>query len=207
MTEAEAKECIVALKGLFPKSEMTETEVDVFGFEIATRFEKSDAMEVIKQHRLKNDFLRPKLSQILDELRLKRDVSKAIDRRRTSGTRIIDALKVSHGKEHGRDYIAMGDVEFVLRYARALWRTHVKPFEESSGKTAAHDALIDRRKGDIVREAKRILMSDCGMIGDTAAQALTICFQHDDQAFNREAIDWNSFRSGIAVAADLEVIW
>ena len=99
MNSDQAINAIDELSMLFPKAELEQAELKLFTESIG-KFDYSMFVEVVRDHRLHNDFYRPKIGHILSEVE-KRHVDKC-GRRETASTAVTHGETIrQHRQAHG----------------------------------------------------------------------------------------------------------
>lgn len=113
MTTLETRECISALISLFPTADLQDEELKLVANGLA-KFDFDIAKKAIEEHRLSNDFRRPKLGQLFAAIR-------AAHRDKKPQDQVRELSNCEIYRQQNPAWRECSDHEVILRFWRSLW--------------------------------------------------------------------------------------
>jgi hypothetical protein len=178
----EAAEVLKEIDQLFPDHGYSDAEIKLYRWELMLH-DRDKAIDLVRNARLTTKFAKPDLPGIFSSLRGdtagRRHEAREIARKKTS-TPTIESLRNSYQKLYGPSHLKYGDVAFLLRHGRGLFRQHPS------------------QKAHIEKEVARLLYRELGVDEMTATSCATICCTSDQVSFDSESVEWENHIAGDA---------
>lgn len=211
MSNHEIRQIATLLAELWPSHGLSEAEMSLYIDQIKN-FQFADANNTIRAHKLQSDYQRPDLAKCINGMRL-RNQSHVANTRKAQGKRSIDSLRRAYEKNTGKCLDTMGDVELAIRHGHGLWKEAVKPLRDVDFANITKDMQgefsrrISERETRICDEMIELLVDECNITPEHAAQMWTVASTGNDYRFSELLREWVDYLgTGSQVAEEVAAL-